>query len=38
MNKMSITGRIARILDTEEKGNFRVRKLILETNEKYPQQ
>ena len=37
MNKMSITGKIKTILDTEEKGNFRVRKLILETNEKYPQ-
>jgi hypothetical protein len=37
MNKMSITGKIKTILETEEKGNFRVRKLIVETNEKYPQ-
>lgn len=34
---MSITGKIKTILETEEKGNFRVRKLIVETNEKYPQ-
>ena len=34
---MSITGKIKTILETEEIGNFRVRKLIVETNEKYPQ-
>lgn len=37
MNKMSITGKITKIFETEEKGNFRVRKLIVETNDKYPQ-
>ena len=37
MNKMSITGKITKIFETEEKGNFRVRKLVLETIDKYPQ-
>jgi hypothetical protein len=34
---MSIKGKIKQVLETEEKGNFRVRKLIIETIEKYPQ-
>ena len=37
MNKMSIKGKIQQITELEEKGTFRVRKLILETIEKYPQ-
>ena len=34
---MSIKGKIKQILNTEEKGNFKVRKLIIETMDKYPQ-
>lgn len=34
---MSIKGKIKGITQLEEKGNFRVRKLIIETIEKYPQ-
>jgi len=37
MDKMSITGKVKRITDVEEKGTFRFRKLIVETNDKYPQ-
>jgi|TARA_X000001382_G_scaffold130827_1_gene127133 hypothetical protein len=37
MNKMSIKGKIKTITEIEEKGNFRVRKLILKTTDKYPQ-
>lgn len=34
---MSIIGKIKRITNLETKGDFRFRKLILETTEKYPQ-
>ena len=34
---MSITGKIKKITELEEKGNFRVRKLVIETKDKYPQ-
>jgi hypothetical protein len=34
MNKMSVTGKIKKITDVQEKGTFRFRKLILETQEK----
>jgi len=37
MNKMSISGKIKRITEVEQKGEFRFRKLILTTNDKYPQ-
>jgi len=34
---MSIKGKVKTITQLEEKGNFRVRKLIIETKDKYPQ-
>jgi len=34
---MSIKGKVKTITEVKEKGNFRVRKLIIETKEKYPQ-
>jgi len=34
---MSIKGKVKTITEVEEKGNFRVRKLIIETMDKYPQ-
>jgi len=34
MNKMSVIGKIKRITDVEEKGTFRFRKLIIETQER----
>ena len=34
---MSIKGKVKTITELEEKGNFRVRKLIIETMDKYPQ-
>ena len=34
---MSIKGKVQKVLETEEKGNFRVRKLVIETMDKYPQ-
>ena len=34
---MSIKGKVQQITEIEEKGNFRVRKLVIETFEKYPQ-
>ena len=34
MNKMSVIGKIKRITEVEEKGTFRFRKLIVETQEK----
>ena len=34
---MSIKGKVQQVLETEEKGNFRVRKLVIETMDKYPQ-
>ena len=34
---MSIKGKVKKITEVEEKGNFRVRKLVLETMDKYPQ-
>jgi len=37
MSQMSIKGKVQQITEIEEKGTFRVRKLILETIEKYPQ-
>jgi hypothetical protein len=37
MKKMSLTGKIKKITDIESRGNFTFRKLILETNDKYPQ-
>ena len=37
MNKMSIIGKIKKITNLETRGDFRFRKLILETTEKYPQ-
>ena len=35
--QMSIKGKVKTITEVEEKGNFRVRKLIIETMDKYPQ-
>ncbi len=37
MNTMSIKGKVKTITNVEEKGNFRVRKLVIETMDKYPQ-
>ena len=37
MSQMSIKGKVQQITEIEEKGNFRVRKLVIETFEKYPQ-
>ena len=37
MNTMSIKGKVKTITAVEEKGNFRVRKLVIETTDKYPQ-
>ena len=34
MNKMSVKGKIKRITDVEERGTFRFRKLIVETQER----
>jgi len=34
---MSIKGKVKTITNVEEKGNFRVRKLVIETMDKYPQ-
>jgi len=34
---MSIKGKVKQIQETETKGNFTFRKLVIETNEKYPQ-
>ena len=37
MKKMSLTGKIKKITEVQERANFRFRKLILETTDKYPQ-
>tara|TARA_R110002012_G_scaffold233508_1_gene406695 strand:- start:238 stop:579 length:342 start_codon:yes stop_codon:yes gene_type:complete len=37
MSQMSIKGKVKTITEVEEKGNFRVRKLIIQTMDKYPQ-